>query len=186
MNLYAYAGNNPIGFSDPFGLCPPYPCLPGQVENEAEPGPNGYEGMHDKAGAGWYVGMEKLKERLVAGAEAHLPGSGVSVDQVGARWTGNPEVVFDAMSGASMSVGVRVSKSSLGDVMTGSAALAGPVGVQIGWAVGTDGARLTDIRLVAGFTSKISVGASVEIPRPTGPPVPVSIQAVRDATGMIR
>lgn len=23
MNLYAYAGNNPVTFSDPFGLCPP-------------------------------------------------------------------------------------------------------------------------------------------------------------------
>jgi len=29
VNLYAYAGNNPVDFSDPFGLCPPYdndPC----------------------------------------------------------------------------------------------------------------------------------------------------------------
>ncbi|MBK6781269.1 MAG: hypothetical protein IPG75_17300 [Gemmatimonadetes bacterium] len=23
VNLYSYAGNNPIAFSDPFGLCPP-------------------------------------------------------------------------------------------------------------------------------------------------------------------
>lgn len=32
VNLYAYAGNNPVAYSDPFGLCPPYPCADPQQE----------------------------------------------------------------------------------------------------------------------------------------------------------
>lgn len=36
VNLYAYAGNNPVAFSDPFGLCTPMPwCLQGAIRSGA-------------------------------------------------------------------------------------------------------------------------------------------------------
>ena len=38
VNLYAYAGNNPVAFSDPWGLCPEEPC-------PEEPGGQGATGV---------------------------------------------------------------------------------------------------------------------------------------------
>jgi len=146
------------------------------------PGPDGYTGMHDRAGAGWYVGMEKLAERMVAGGEVHLPGGGLSVDQTGRGWTARPGIVFDVGGGASYGAGVVLSKARPNDTMSGSVAFARILGLQVGWATGPGGWRATDVRLVFGFAHKFSISGTIDARSPRE-----SIQTswpvvVRDAT----
>jgi hypothetical protein len=139
--------------------------------------------MHETVGAGLYVGMEKLRERMVGGAEVNLAGVSVSVDPDGRALNPKLGVAVNSPGGASMSAGVRISKARSGDVASGSLSFSYISGAQVGWAVSPSGVRLTDVRVLVGFASKASVSGSVDVSVPKESQPPFDIRPARDATG---
>ncbi|MEO8397975.1 MAG: RHS repeat-associated core domain-containing protein, partial [Chloroflexota bacterium] len=114
VNLYAYAGNNPVGFSDPFGLCPEWvdgkPCDLNAVASFAA-------GFGDAVSLG---GTDWVRNKMGTNDVVDKDGAAYFGGQVGAVLT--TAGVGSAAAGASEA---RAGKVVIGETMSRVRAAAG-------------------------------------------------------------
>jgi RHS repeat-associated protein len=163
-NLYAYAGNNPATYTDPFGLCTPMPaCLQGlgalrvafnDVRVAASHLAKRTRESLANAGRSFYVGASgQMGVTVVQGS---LTGAGVVSGSLSLAAT-RPNVA------ASVDVGYR--SQSDAPVTGASNFRIGRTGVSLLWGTSSEGVRLLGIEVSAGksLVEEPRVGGEVEV-----------------------
>jgi RHS repeat-associated protein len=122
LNLYQFNGNNPVLYTDPFGLCPPYPCRDPQQELimrvadgvrllSQPPLVVGVSGTIGNLSVGVTTGAV---EGGGAGISANSPSAGASVD-IGVKYrTASPgEPTGSVSAGVGKHTGVTVTNETI-------------------------------------------------------------------------
>jgi len=166
VNLYAYAGNDPVTFTDPFGLC----CDASSLILQR---------VQQRIEGAWNRIFPTGPSRAIRGAGLITPIGSFGVrDRPGQTFlpdnTLGPNIELRSRAGARVGLygqlGVEVSAPKPGD-LTGSVGGSVVVGVEVGVAKNADGLRVTDVSLTCcgvGFSAGVDLPNSAA-PRPSDP-----------------
>ncbi len=161
LNLYQFNGNNPVLYTDPFGLCPPYPCRDPQQELIRRVA----DGVRLLSDPPLVVGASLTIGNLSLG------GTTGAVEGFGAGISANSPSL-----GASVDIGVKYRSASPGEP-TGS----------VSYGVGKHtGVTATNETIMFNIGANTPTASPITVTKDIAPPsqaaMPISIDAKPDAT----
>jgi RHS repeat-associated protein len=179
LNLYGFAGGDPVNFSDPFGLMTCPPCF-AEWNREAQAiASNGgtTKGMIQVGSGAWLAVQDQTIGRLAGGVSGTLGNVTCGANTAG---SGCGVSINTPSAGASLDVGIKFRNAS-GDPVTGGVTYG--IGKHLGLTV-TNGTVMLNIGVSTPTASPVT--ATVDLPSTPGQGPPGSMTQSPDATAVRR